>query len=530
MTKPTPQSPVIRFVPSEERSSNPETRYSLTSGRRLGVLLAVAILAVAFSATIAASSSARRSILDFAFGKSSAGAAGATALNPNSAMSLASVAGTGLSIERRGHTATLLADGKVLVAGGQNANGFVAAAEIFDSASGFSISGNLSTPRADHTATLLSDGRVLIAGGQGDTGSLNTTEIFDPTTGAFTSGQAMSVARAGHSATLFADGRILIAGGDAGGTAELLDLSSGNSTSVGSLNTGRSMHSAALLQDGRVLVVGGRDASGNALSSGEIFDPADGSVSAVESQLTVARVRPHLRVLFHGKVQIIGGSDDGSMEIYDPLIETIGAYAHVAPEGDTCAGLPGQVQGSQTRAALFHNGQTNETFDRSSHTMSDLATQAVVIGGQNSSGAALSSAPLFNSSSAEISTDKLDYAPGETVYIAGRGFQAFETVRIKVHEDPHTPLERGSDVVADADGNFVGEYLVQDYDLNMKFLVGARGLTSGRTAQSTFTDASPGSLGNYATAGLSGSTAPTTVAPSNVISNVTFSNLTRGSG
>ena len=84
----------------------------------------------------------------------------------------------------------------------------------------------------------------------------------------------------------------------------------------------------------------------------------------------------------------------------------------------------------------------------------------------------------------------MDYAPGETATITGRGFQPGEIVRLKIHEDPHTPQERGFDATADADGNFSGEYVVQAYDLDMKFLVGARGLTSGATAQTTFTDAS----------------------------------------
>ena len=110
------------------------------------------------------------------------------------------------------------------------------------------------------------------------------------------------------------------------------------------------------MQDGRVLIVGGRDGAGNALDTGEIFDTAGGSFSTVDGNLKVARVRPHLRVLFDGKVQIIGGSNDGSMEIYDPLIETIGAYAHVLPESDPCAGSSGQILASQTRAALFHTG------------------------------------------------------------------------------------------------------------------------------------------------------------------------------
>jgi hypothetical protein len=405
---------------------------------------------------------------------------------------VAPVASTSMSSERHGHTATRMADGRVLIAGGENAGGVLNQTEIYDPASAtFSAAANMTSARVDHSATLLADGRVLITGGRDGGASLATTEIFDPAAGTFTSGPTMSVARAGHSATLFANGRVLIAGGDANGTAELLDLTAGTSTAAGSMGVARSHHSAALLQDGRVLVVGGRDGDGNALSTGEIFDTPAESFSNVGSALKAGRVLPLLRVLFDGKVQIIGGSNDGSMEVYDPVYEGFGAYAHVLPEGDPCTGLPGQIQSSQTRAALFHNGQSDSTFDRSSHSINELAGQAIVIGGVNTSGNVLSSAPTFNSSNSAISTDKLDYSPGETAHITGHGYQPGETVRLKIHEDPHTPQERGMDVVADSNGSFIADYLVMQYDLDMKFIVGARGLSSGRTAQTTFTDSQP---------------------------------------
>src|SRR6185369_2422853 len=135
--------------------------------------------------------------------------------------------------------------------------------------------------------------------------------------------------------------------------------------------------------------------------------------------------------------------------------------------------------------------QTDALLDRSGHTITELNGKALVLGGANSSGAVLSSSAVVASSGASISTDKMDYAPGETAHIVGRGFQPGEVVRVKIHEDPHTPQERGFDATADADGNFSGDYLVMEYDLDMKFIVGARGLTSGATAQTTMTDANP---------------------------------------
>src|SRR6185369_405582 len=127
-------------------------------------------------------------------------------------------------------------------------------------------------------------------------------------------------------------------------------------------------------------------------------------------------------------------------------------------------------------------------------TITELGGQALVLGGVNSNGAVLNSSAVLGSSSASITTDKMDYTPGETAHISGRGFQPGEIVRVKIHEDPHTPQERGFDATADAEGNFNGEYLVMDYDLNMKFIAGARGLNSGQTAQTTLTDSQPGSM------------------------------------
>jgi Kelch motif len=199
-------------------------------------------------------------------------AAPANPLLNASAMTLDS--GT-MTVERSGHTASRLPDGRVLI-GGDDSSGVLNQCEIFDPSSvTFSVAGNMRSARVDHSATLPADGRVLITGGRDAVGAVNTIEVFDPASGAFTAGPIMGVARAGHRATLLSDGRVLIAGGDVNGSAEIFDSTAG-SFSVGgaTLITARSKHSAALLMDGRVLIVGGTGSNGSALSSGEIFDPA----------------------------------------------------------------------------------------------------------------------------------------------------------------------------------------------------------------------------------------------------------------
>jgi hypothetical protein len=138
-------------------------------------------------------------------------------------------------------TAALLADGRVLIAGGAPfTGGVLASAELYDPAAGrFEATGSMSTPRWDMTSTRLSDGRILIAGGLDSSSQvLSSAEIYDPTTGTFAPTGSMGSARSGQTATLLADGRVLIAGGEdtATGssiaplaTAELFDQPPGSS-------------------------------------------------------------------------------------------------------------------------------------------------------------------------------------------------------------------------------------------------------------------------------------------------------------
>jgi Galactose oxidase, central domain len=123
---------------------------------------------------------------------------------------------------RSWHTATQVVSGKVLIAGGISGGGIngphLASAEVYDPKAGrFTATGSMTKARSFHTATLLTDGSVLIAGGTFSA----TVEVFNPSAGTFTAIGSMSGPRQWHTATLLTSGKVLLAGGDVSGSAEL---------------------------------------------------------------------------------------------------------------------------------------------------------------------------------------------------------------------------------------------------------------------------------------------------------------------
>ena len=134
---------------------------------------------------------------------------------------------------------------------------------------------SMASSRGSQTATVLYDGRVLIAGGYDGSNYLDSAEVYDPTAGTFTPTGSMTTARASQTATALSDGRVLIAGGS-DASAELYDPTTGSFTRTGSMMTARASHTATALFGGRVLIAGGENGS-TRLASAEVYNPTTGA-------------------------------------------------------------------------------------------------------------------------------------------------------------------------------------------------------------------------------------------------------------
>ena len=202
------------------------------------------------------------------------------------AASQAAAAGQAAATPSSG-TSTRLADGQWLVVGDQSRNG---GAWLWDPQTGTAqpTPGSVQVPRIGHTATLLADGSVLIIGGRTDGASVGSPELFDPATGTFTLLPMVgATARAAHTATLTTDGRVLVTGGSDGGVTalptEIWDVAGRTATGVGSRGINRSGHTAALTADGGVLVTGGHALDGSPAAGAEIVNPSTGAVQRASS-------------------------------------------------------------------------------------------------------------------------------------------------------------------------------------------------------------------------------------------------------
>lgn len=241
---------------------------------------------------------------------------------------------------RWGHTATLLPDGTVLVAGSYRSGlDPIASAELYDPRTRtWSDTGNMTRGRGGHTATLLPNGKVLVVSGGAEDTEIEggprsaSAELYDPSTGDWTATTRMVEARIGSTATLLLDGTVLVAGGDGGFTAaELYDPRTTKWTATGSMADGRFGHTATLLLDGTVLATGGCACSEpGASASAELYHANTGEWAGTGS-MALARINHTATALPSGRVLVVDDGLDGDRpapaELYDPSRGTWDATA-----------------------------------------------------------------------------------------------------------------------------------------------------------------------------------------------------------
>lgn len=273
-----------------------------------------------------------------------------------------SVATGNLNVARTLHSATLLPDGRVLVAGGYGPSR-LDSAELYDPVTGqWSATGSLMKPRVMHTATLLPNGKVLVVGGDTspvppDFGRGNTAELYDPATETWTLTGSLGTTRSWHTATLLQDGRVLVAGGfnsDNVKTAELYDPATESWAPTGDLNVARYGHTATLLQDGSVLIAKGSNDGDLAFTlwSAERYDPASRAWSLIDDPNYYSSVFHTATLLSNGEVLFTGGypGNDGQgdpttlalSEFFDPATGTWELVGNLneARDGHTATLLP----------------------------------------------------------------------------------------------------------------------------------------------------------------------------------------------
>ncbi|NQW18492.1 MAG: protein kinase [Chloroflexi bacterium] len=252
---------------------------------------------------------------------------------------------------REGASATLLADGRLLVLGGTSSDGqFLNSGEVFNPDTGqWSVIAPMSVARANHTATLVHDGRVLVTGGEGIDGLLAGAMVYDAIRNQWESDDLMSGARSHHTATLLANGRVLIVGGfSAPGMgqafAEIWEPEGEFFTPVQTMASARARHTATLLTNGTVLVIGGTFTNDVAVSTAEVFDLSQNIWSPVEAP-DLARYDHAATRMLDGRVIVVGGVDSSGLPlngvgIFDPkLNEFLSAPSLSRPAGQPQIGL-----------------------------------------------------------------------------------------------------------------------------------------------------------------------------------------------
>jgi N-acetylneuraminic acid mutarotase len=273
------------------------------------------------------------------------------------------IATGGLATGREAHTATLLDNGMVLVAGGfvgsDGGPEATASAELYDPRTGtWHRTGSMACGRGGHVAVPLPDGRVLVLGGWNQDQAVPTVEVYDATTGSWTGAAPLPTPREGFAATLVGN-KVLVTGGyeRTGGTAlstsELYDPGSDQWTAVAGMVVPRYSHQATGLADGRILVAGGvNDDNQGGVPDAEVYDPEADEWTApdpMSDSRETDEICCHEQVrLSDGDVLAVGGYNSGvlgSTERYHP---PTGSWTDAGP-------MRAARQGGHT-ASLLGNG------------------------------------------------------------------------------------------------------------------------------------------------------------------------------
>ena len=290
-----------------------------------------------------------------------------------------------MHVPRAAHSATLLADGSVLLAGGCSIDGCEldargANAERYDPDRRlFLPTGRLSAARVGHAAVRARDGRVLVIGGWRADGQTRVVEAYDPARGRFGAAGSLRAARGGFSATLLRDGRVLVVGGSSNrrvvASTEIFDPRTGRSTRAQRLRTPRTAHTATRLPDGRVLVVGGSDGR-RVLATAELWEPRTRSWRAA-GRLRTPRHK-HAAVLVPQGVLILGGSDErdfhgrhASAELYDARLRR---FVAVPPMNEARFKIHDAAVAVAGGALVGGGGRAVEAYDASKRRFTEIGT------------------------------------------------------------------------------------------------------------------------------------------------------------
>jgi len=429
--------------------------------------------------------------------------------------------GATLSTARSGATATLMADGRILIVGGKDGNGnALETAEVLNPDGTRTPVPSMLTQRYGHSAILLKDGTVLVAGGHTSGGGVvNSAELFNPVANTWLwASNTMTDARADFTLSQLLDGSVLVAGGDNGSGSisgvETFDLLTKTFKYAGYLNRARKAHAASVLKDGRVLITGGSglaaDGSTIVLDTTEIYDASSGSLSAGPA-LNAARYAHSSTRLIDGTVLLAGGNngnaDLASLEIFDPVANSMTTSSatlstprsghvalllpnnnHVLIAGGTSAGtaLSSTELYRSWTSSILANPAMSAAREGAVASALQADGMAIVAGGSN-----LASAELYGF--ATIKTDASDYPPGTNVHITGSGWEPGESVALTLVESPLIDTHGPYSVVADASGNISdNSFTTDEHDLNVGFALTAAGSKS--QAFNAFTDGDVGTV------------------------------------